>query len=109
MPNRPQHYSADKAAEWPDEKPIGGNLAPATAVAADDPRLSGQRRPIVNALDVEIPDSARETGGQRCVKIGAVEGREITRRPPEFSANAENNFFSRPLRKYAESGIDQCL
>src|SRR5260370_37102782 len=109
MPNRPQHYSADKAAEWPDEKPIGAKLSPATAVAADDPRLSGQRRPIVNALDVEIPDSARETGGPRCVKIGPVEGREITRRPPQFSADAPNNFFFRPLPDHAASRLDPRL
>src|SRR5258707_9072537 len=109
MPNSPQHNSTNQAAERSDKEPIDAKLSPAIAVAAGDARLSGQGGLIVSAFDVEIPDRARETGGQRCVKICAVEGRKITRRTPEFSGDAENNFFSRLLRKYAEAGIDQCL
>src|SRR5260370_14144877 len=108
-PNSPQHYSTNQAAERPDKEPVGAKLSPAAAVAAGDARLSGQGGLIVNAFDMEVPDRARQTGGRRCVKICAVEGREITRRTPEISADAQDNFFSWLLRKYAESGIDQCL
>ena len=74
-----------------------------------DARLCGQGRLIVTAFDVEIPDGARETLRDWRVKVCAVEGREITRRTPELSADAQDNFFSRLLREHAEPGIDQCL
>ena len=73
-PHSAEHYSTDQAAEWPDEKPVRAKLSAATAVAADDPRLSGQGRVTVGAFDVKIPDGARETGRHWRVKIRAVEG-----------------------------------
>jgi hypothetical protein len=107
-PYRPEHYSTNQAAERPDKKPVGKELSAAAPIAADDPRLGGQSRLSVNTFDVEIPDGARETPRHWRVKIWAVEGREITGRTPESSANPKDNLFARLLREYAESGIDQC-